>query len=209
MPARVGLDSTPLGCSAPTFCSIGPGKPNSAATIAAWSAPLRNQTHPPQHGRHTDTQGLDTLCSVEPFLLIRASATRGSSRASRVLINRVSSCPSVHKRFTNNELTAASSCSASATATPTWAPGTHRTGVLARKEGMTCLWDPEGNRVPVTVLHVSCVPSHSRVAVVATAGARALWLGGCLAFPRFASPTRPQPAIARPLNMREADGGLV
>lgn len=36
-----------------------------------------------------------------------------------------------------------------------WSPGTQRTGVLARKHGMTCLWDADGLRVPVTVLQVS------------------------------------------------------
>ena len=35
-----------------------------------------------------------------------------------------------------------------------WTPQTQRTGVLARKLGMTALWQ-EGIRVPVTVLHVS------------------------------------------------------
>lgn len=36
-----------------------------------------------------------------------------------------------------------------------WTPQTQRTGVLARKEGMTCLWSEDGIRIPVTVLHVS------------------------------------------------------
>jgi hypothetical protein len=36
----------------------------------------------------------------------------------------------------------------------TWSTSTQRTGVLARKQGMTCLWDPNGIRIPVTVLHV-------------------------------------------------------
>lgn len=35
-----------------------------------------------------------------------------------------------------------------------WTPSTQRTGVLARKLGMTALWK-QGIRVPVTVLHVS------------------------------------------------------
>lgn len=34
-----------------------------------------------------------------------------------------------------------------------WTHATQRTGVLARKQGMTCLWS-DGIRVPVTVLHV-------------------------------------------------------
>lgn len=45
-----------------------------------------------------------------------------------------------------------------------WSQNTQRTGVLARKQGMTCLWDADGIRVPVTVLHVrlrNCRPRMS------------------------------------------------
>ncbi|GAA5880761.1 hypothetical protein JCM3774_005702 [Rhodotorula dairenensis] len=35
-----------------------------------------------------------------------------------------------------------------------WTPRTRRTGVLARKHGMTALWATDGSRVPVTVLEV-------------------------------------------------------
>lgn len=43
--------------------------------------------------------------------------------------------------------------------TSAWTPETQRTGVLARKLGMTALWQ-EGIRVPVTVLHVSSEGSY-------------------------------------------------
>ena len=34
-------------------------------------------------------------------------------------------------------------------------PFTRRAGILARKRGMTCLWDEDGKRWPVTILQVS------------------------------------------------------
>jgi large subunit ribosomal protein L3 len=35
-----------------------------------------------------------------------------------------------------------------------WIPGLRRSGVLARKRGMTSFWDSDGIRIPVTVLEV-------------------------------------------------------
>ncbi|EGG00388.1 uncharacterized protein MELLADRAFT_73188 [Melampsora larici-populina 98AG31] len=53
--------------------------------------------------------------------------------------------------------TAAEPSQSSELVLPKWTPGIRRTGVIARKRGMTSFWDADGVRVPVTVLELEDV----------------------------------------------------
>lgn len=52
---------------------------------------------------------------------------------------------------------AAPAAAESSTTAPKWTPFTQRTGVIARKRGMTAVWDSTGRRWPVTVLQLDSV----------------------------------------------------
>lgn len=49
---------------------------------------------------------------------------------------------------------------ASTTATPQWTVDSVRTGVIAKKKGMTSVWSETGVRMPVTVLQVNILTFH-------------------------------------------------
>lgn len=61
---------------------------------------------------------------------------------------------------------ASTSTAASTSAAGKWTPYTQRTGLIAKKRGMTGLWDRDGRRWPVTVLQVSPIPSHMQYCIL-------------------------------------------
>lgn len=87
------------------------------------------------------------LASLRRPLLARGLA-RGLATAAE---------PAAATATPNANADVSSSSSAPETPAAPWTPFTQRTGVIARKRGMTSLWDNSGKRWPVTVLQLDNV----------------------------------------------------
>ena len=85
----------------------------------------------------------------------------------------------VHASVADSAPTAVPVQSKSPAATPAdktlkWTPDSIRTGLIARKRGMTAIWNDQGVRVPVTILQVSTGHTCLLVRYLASALARKL-----------------------------------
>lgn len=117
-----------------------------AGRIALVEAQLFKIVASSKHCEHKDPDSMSTsLCSMMQRTAI--SAPRSTIRVA-----------TMHASATSNaEAQSASTTESPSESSTTWTPTSQRTGVLARKKGMTAIYDEEGKRIPVTVLHLDNV----------------------------------------------------
>lgn len=101
------------------------------------------------------------------FLILAALCALPTSNLTMLSLNkRIYCCVQALKQAKRAASTVSAAPAQAEASTSTWTPASQRTGVLAKKLGMTAIYDSNGVRTPVTVLEVNRKRSQARIPVL-------------------------------------------